>query len=152
MTEVNKATVVPYTSKQMYQLVDDIESYPIFLPWCSEGKILNRKENTVTATLCLSLGGMAWSFTTRNTIQAQQRINIELLTGPFKSLNGYWQFDPHNEHGCLIQLYICYEFKNSLINHLAGKIFYRVLDKLIDSFKQRAGQIYGKQDTISDLR
>ena len=143
MTEISKTTVVPYTPEEMYVLVNDIESYPAFLPWCSAAKILTQQEESLTATLSLALGKIKQSFTTENTMQDGSRIEIQLIEGPFKHLSGYWKFNPEDEQSCHIQLHMDFEFKNKIIKHTLGKAFYKVMDSLVESFAQRAQQVYG---------
>lgn len=141
MTEINKIREVPYTPRQMYDLVNDIESYPLFLPWCRDASILERQAASVTATLSLSLGGIRQSFTTKNTLYDGQRIAMQKVNGPFRELYGYWEFNPHHEY-CQVRLYICYEFENTLLKYLLGKVFYKVADKLVEAFEQRAQHVY----------
>jgi len=145
MTEISKMTVVPYTPEEMYVLVNDIESYPAFLPWCTAAKIFNQKEESMTATLSLALGKIKQSFTTENTMQDGSRIDMQLIDGPFKHLSGYWKFNLEDEHSCHIQLHMNFEFKNKIIKHTLGKAFYKVMDSLVDSFVQRAQQVYGNR-------
>jgi len=145
MTEISKTTVVPYTSDEMYVLVNDIESYPIFLPWCTEAKILSQQEDSVTAKLSLALGKIKQSFTTENTMQDGSRIDMKLIEGPFKHLSGYWRFIQEDEQSCHIHLHMHFEFKNKIIKHTIGKAFYNVMDTLVDSFVQRAQRIYGNR-------
>jgi len=145
MTEISKTTVVPYTPVEMYVLVNDIESYPTFLPWCTAAKILSQQEESLTATLSLALGKIKQSFTTENTMQDGSRIDIRLIEGPFKHLSGYWRFIQEDEQSCHIHLHMNYEFKSKIIKHTIGKAFYIVIDTLVDSFVQRAQQIYGSR-------
>jgi len=143
MTEISKTTVVPYTPEEMYVLVNDIESYPVFLPWCTAAKILTQQEENLTATLSLTLGKIKQSFTTENTMQDGARIEIQLIDGPFKYLSGCWKFNQEDEQSCHIQLHMNFEFKNKILKHTLGKAFYKVMDSLVESFVQRAHQIYG---------
>lgn len=145
MTEIIKTTVVPYTPEEMYVLVNDIESYPIFLPWCTAAKILSQQEERLTATLSLALGKIKQSFTTENTMQNGSKIEMRLIEGPFKHLSGYWKFNLEDEQSCQIQLHMHFEFKNKIIKHTLGKAFYKVMDSLVESFEQRAQQIYGNR-------
>ena len=145
MTEISKTTVVPYTPEEMYVLVNDIESYPVFLPWCTAAKISFQQEESLTATLSLALGKIKQSFTTENTMQDGSRIDMQLIEGPFKHLSGYWRFIQEDEQSCYVQLHMHFEFKNKIIKHTLGKAFYKVMDTLVDSFVQRAQQIYGNR-------
>jgi len=145
MTEISKTAVVPYTSNEMYALVNDIESYPAFLPWCIAAKILSKKEESLIATLSLAMGKIKQSFTTENTMLEGSRIDMRLIEGPFKHLSGYWKFNPEDEHSCNIQLHMNYEFKNKIIKYALGKVFYIVIDTMVESFVQRAQHIYGNR-------
>ncbi|MFT5427038.1 MAG: ribosome-associated toxin RatA of RatAB toxin-antitoxin module [Gammaproteobacteria bacterium] len=145
MTEIIKTTVVPYTPEEMYVLVNDIESYPIFLPWCAAAKILSQQEERLTAKLSLALGKIKQSFTTENIMQDGSKIEMRLIEGPFKHLSGYWKFNQEDEQSCQIQLHMHFEFKNKIIKHTLGKAFYKVMDSLVESFVQRAQQIYGNR-------
>jgi ribosome-associated toxin RatA of RatAB toxin-antitoxin module len=145
MTEISKTTVVPYTSDEMYVLVNDIESYPIFLPWCTEAKILSQQEDNLTAKLSLALGKIKQSFTTENTMHDGSRIDMILIEGPFKHLTGYWRFIQEDDQSCHVHLHMHFEFKNKIIKHTLGKAFYKVMDSLVESFVQRAQQIYGNR-------
>ncbi len=145
MTEISRTTLVPYTSDEMYVLVNDIESYPSFLPWCTEAKILSQQEESLTATLSMALGKIKQSFTTENTMQDGSRIDIQLIEGPFKHLSGYWRFIQEDEQSCHIHLHMHFEFKNKIIKQTLGRAFYKVMDTLVESFVQRAQQIYGSR-------
>ena len=145
MIEISKTTVVPYTPEEMYVLVNDIESYPAFLPWCTAAKISNQQKESLTASLSLAVGKIKQSFTTENTMQDGSRINMHLIEGPFKHLSGYWKFNPEDEQSCHIQLHMNFEFKNKIIKHTLGKVFYKVMDSMVESFVQRAQQIYGRR-------
>ncbi len=145
MTEISKTTIVPYTSEEMYVLVNDIESYPIFLPWCTAAKITSQEEERLTASLSLALGKIKQSFTTENTMHNSSRIDMQLIEGPFKHLTGYWRFIQEGDRSCHIHLHMHFEFKNKIIKHILGKVFYKVMDTLIDSFAQRAQHIYGSR-------
>ena len=145
MTEISKTTLVPYTSEEMYVLVNDIESYPTFLPWCTEAKILSQQEDSLTAKFSMAFGKIKQSFTTENTMQDGSRIDIQLIEGPFKHLSGYWRFIQEDDQSCHIHLHMHFEFKNKIIKHTLGKAFYKVMDTLVESFVQRAQQIYGNR-------
>ncbi len=143
MTEISKTAVVPYTPSEMYALVNDIESYPVFLPWCTAAKISNKKDESLIATLSLAMGKIKQSFTTENTMREGSRIDMRLVEGPFKHLTGYWKFNPEDEQSCHIQLHMNYEFKNKIIKYTLGKMFYTVMNTMVESFVQRAQQVYG---------
>ena len=143
MSKVNKSALVPFTPGQMFALVDDIEAYPEFLPWCSGSTVLQRMETEVTASLEISHSGFHKSFTTRNFTQAGNQITITLLDGPFKKLEGVWRFQPLGEEGCKVTLDLEFEFSNRLLGMTLSGLLSHMAANLVDAFTQRASQIYG---------
>lgn len=126
----------------MYELVNDIEAYPSFLPWCVDARILEKAEHKLTATVSLAAGKIKQSFTTENTMQKYQRIDVKLVTGPFKYLNGSWRFDAEN-NCCHISIDMEFEFSNKLMKLALDRIFSHIINTLIETFTQRAHQVYG---------
>ena len=144
MTVINRSALVSYTSSEMYNLVNDIESYPDFLPWCKESYIHSRTEHEVHASLVLARGSLQRSFSTVNRLQKDKMIQLHLVDGPFKRLEGCWRFEP-NEIGCRISLDMEFEFSNKLIGLAFGPLFTQVTDSLVDAFCQHAQSLYGKR-------
>ncbi len=145
LTEIHKTTVVPYSAEEMYALVFDIESYPDFLPWCSGSQLLVHNTYHSTGTVSLEAGMIKQSFTTENTMKPGRSIEMKLVKGPFKHLNGSWYFEPVDDKSCTISFNISFEFKNKLVKLALGKIFNRIMDSLVASFIQRAGEVYGQR-------
>ncbi len=143
MPVVDRSALVPYSAEQMYNLVNDIESYPQFLPWCRSSKILARSDEQVKATIEMVKGPMHRSFTTCNRLQEPQAIDMRLVNGPFRRLEGGWQFTHLQAGGCKVALRLEFEFANALLRLTIGPIFNRIADTMVDSFCQRARQIYG---------
>ncbi|MDT8388391.1 MAG: type II toxin-antitoxin system RatA family toxin [Thiogranum sp.] len=143
MTIISKSALVPYTPAQMFALVDDIEAYPQFLPWCKQAEVLSRNEDEVRATLELSKGGVEKSFTTRNLNQKDKMIEIRLVNGPFKRLDGYWRFDRLGDEGCKISLDLEFEFSSRMLGMVVGPVFSQIANSLVDAFMQRAKDVYG---------
>lgn len=142
MTIVRRSQVVPYTCEQMYNLVNDIESYGKFLPYFHESIVHHRDEDEVQATLVVSAAGMQKSFTTRNRLQANKMIEIRLVDGPFSHLEGFWRFDEEAD-GCLVSFDLEFDFSGKLLSSLLGPVFEQVSDKMLDSFCKRAEELYG---------
>lgn len=142
MTKINKQANVVYSAKQMFALVNDIQSYPEFLPWCTETNLLENNENSLIATLSISIGKIRQSFTTENTMQADTSITMKLVKGPFKELNGYWQFHDANG-GSSVSLEMQFEFKNKIMKHALGGAFKKITDSMVDAFVERARTVYG---------
>ncbi len=145
MTTISKSALVPYTPEEMYALVRDIESYPRFLPWCSEARVLSEDQDEVRATLTLSKGGVEKAFTTCNRHQSNKMIEMRLVEGPFKHLQGFWRFDPLGDHGCKVSMDMDFEFSSRMLGMVVGPVFSQVANTLVDSFQQRAVDVYGKR-------
>lgn len=143
MAIINKSALVAYTPDQMFKLVDDVEAYVEFLPWCSGSTVIKRTEVDVTASLEISHSGFHKAFTTRNVYAAERRINMYLVEGPFKKLEGVWQFMPLGDQGCKIMLDLEFEFSNRLVGMSFGPLFGQMAGSLVDAFTQRANTVYG---------
>ena len=142
MSSVRREDIVPYTQKQMYDLVCDIEAYRHFLPWCSQSDILKREDNTVLAALGIRYKGISVSFTTLNRNAPDESITMELAEGPFRHLRGVWKFTPMGDKGCKVSLDFNYRFSNFFYEKLLNSMFERVVFSLITAFLSRARQIY----------
>lgn len=129
----------------MYALVDDIDSYQAFLPWCSSSRVQSRTEEKVHGVLELTHSGMHKSFTTLNRLQKDKMIEIRLVEGPFRQLEGFWRFDPLAENACKVRLDLNFEFTNKLVALAFGPVFNHVTNTLVDAFCQRAVAVYGKR-------
>jgi len=138
MRQVRRNALVPYPAREMYGLVDDIEAYPEFLPWCRAARVESRSETEVEASLELARGGIAKWFTTRNRMVPGERIDIELVEGPFRHLQGHWKFTPLGESGCRIDLEMEFEFSSSMLDMVIGPVFQQICNTLLDAFVERA--------------
>lgn len=127
----------------MFELVDDIESYPKFLPWCQRGSVQLRTEDVVEATLDIGLGGLKKQFSTRNRLMRPERIEIELLKGPFKSLAGAWTFEDLAEGGSDVALALQFEIANSPLNIVFAMTFEEIVRSQVAAFVGRAEAVYG---------
>ena len=143
MAQVNKSALVPYSAEQMYKLVDDVPSYKEFLPWCGDSNEVSRKDGEVVASVTIAKGSINKTFTTRNTSHDHRKINMELVDGPFKELGGFWAFQELKENACKVTLELDYEFSNRLLGMAVGPIFNQIANAMVDSFVDRAKQVYG---------
>ncbi len=143
MTVVEKSALVKFSAHQMYDLVEDIESYPDFLPWCAGSRIINRNNNIVDAELQIAKGGFSKNFTTRNILDAGGRISISLINGPFSYLEGVWKFMPLREDASKITLDLEFEMSGKLVSLAFGAVFHQICNTMVSSFTQRAKQVYG---------
>ncbi|MBA2657771.1 MAG: type II toxin-antitoxin system RatA family toxin [Tatlockia sp.] len=144
MTVVKKSRVVLYSCEQMYNLVNEVERYSEFLPYCSESTVHHRDEDEVQATLVIAAAGMNKSFTTNNRLQVNKMIEIRLVSGPFSHLEGFWRFDEEPE-GCRISFDLEFEFAGRMFSMFLGPVFEQVTDKMVDAFCSRAEDIYGSR-------
>lgn len=143
MTTIHKSALVPYSTEQMYELVDDVQKYPDFLPWCGAAREISRSENEVEASLDIAHSGIHKSFTTRNRLQPGQSIEMQLVEGPFKYLNGVWRFEKLGDAGSKVGLDLEFEFSNKLLGMTFGPVFSKLASSLVDAFIQRAQKVYG---------
>lgn len=144
MPTINRSALVPYSAAQMYALVDDIDAYSEFLPWCRSSKVLSRDEDQVRATIEIARGGVNKSFTTVNRLQRNKMIEIRLVEGPFHHLEGFWRFDQLAEDACKVALDLDFEFSSRIMGMMIGPVFGQIAGSLVDAFVQRAQQVYGR--------
>lgn len=143
MTTIHKSALVPYSAEQMYDLVNDFKKYPDFLPWCGGAKEISRSDNEVEASLDIAHSGVHKSFTTRNRLEPNQSIEMHLVEGPFKYLNGTWRFEKLGDAGSKVGLDLEFEFSNKLLGMTFGPLFSKIASSLVDAFIQRAQKVYG---------
>jgi len=127
----------------MYALVDDISAYSQFLPWCRTSRELSRSDDEVRASIEISHSGLHKSFTTVNRLQYGKMIEMRLVEGPFKHLEGYWRFDGLGGEGCRVSLDMEFEFSNRLLGITVGPLFTQIANSLVDAFIKRAKEIHG---------
>ncbi|NIG98482.1 MAG: type II toxin-antitoxin system RatA family toxin [Serratia symbiotica] len=142
MPQINRSALVPFSTEQMYQLVNDVDSYPDFLPGCIGSRVINASNNKMTAAVDVAKAGISKTFTTRNTLLDNQSINMQLVDGPFRKLMGGWQFTPLSAKACKVELHLDFEFTNTLIELACGKIFKELAGSMVQAFTQRAKQVY----------
>jgi ribosome-associated toxin RatA of RatAB toxin-antitoxin module len=145
VTSIHKSVLVPYSAHEMFQLVADIESYRDFLPWCSGARIVSREQDVVVAAIDVAYNGMQKTFTTQNRLSADRTMEMQLVSGPFSYLQGYWHFHPLDEQASKISLDLEFKFSNKLMDLALGSVFTNIANSMVDSFRQRAVEIYGKR-------
>ena len=145
MALVEKIVLVPHTAEQMFNLVDRVEEYPKFLPWCGGGVVNDMQGTTMHATLHIDYHHIKQHFSTENKRNPPLQIDIKLLDGPFKHLDGSWRFIPLNEEACKIDFRLHYEFSSKLLEKLVGPVFSHIANSFVDAFIQRAEKVYAKK-------
>ncbi|WP_110654598.1 type II toxin-antitoxin system RatA family toxin [Salinicola halimionae] len=144
MPSVNRSAFVRHTPEQMFELVNDFERYPEFLPGCRRASVLERGDSFLIGRMTLAKGGVEQSVTTRNDLERPERIDLSLVDGPFKRLSGRWHFRAMGEDACKIELEMNFEFSNRLLGMAFGRLFQQVAGQLVDAFTRRADQVYGR--------
>jgi ribosome-associated toxin RatA of RatAB toxin-antitoxin module len=143
MSEVNKSVLVGHSARQMFALVDAVEQYPEFLPWCAGAVVVHRDGEKTRATIRISYRGIKQSFTTENLKQEPNVMQMKLVEGPFRTLDGSWRFTDFPGHGCKIEFRLHYEFSSRLLEKLVGPVFGHIANTIVDSFVRRAEKMYG---------
>jgi len=149
MRKVERSAIVPYSAEEMFRLVDDVASYPDFLPWCSDAVIERQDGETMVATLELHKGGMSRRFTTCNTRTPYSAIELALAGGPFRRLSGGWRFHDLGQQGCKVSLELEFAFDSRLVDMMFGPFFEETCNSLVDAFTQRAADVYGQGPACS---
>jgi ribosome-associated toxin RatA of RatAB toxin-antitoxin module len=143
MPLVERSALVTYTPAQMFALVNDVGRYPEFLPWCVAARVEDASAGERLATVKVARGLLQAEFTTRNILQQDTQILMQLVHGPFKDLKGLWRFDAIGERGCKVQFKVEFEFKNRLTATAFNAICETLCATIVDAFAQRAQKIYG---------
>ena len=145
MELIDRSALVPYSADEMYALVSDILAYPQFLPWCSGTQILSQEGEELCARIDFSVSGVSQSFTTRNQLQPGDEIAMQLVDGPFSTLEGRWWFEPLARVSCKISLLLEYDFSSKMVSLVVGPVFNKIANTLVDAFQKRAVEVYGKR-------
>lgn len=135
--------LVLHSAEQMFELVDRVEDYPQFLPWYSKTEIIERNGNELKARLFMDYMKVRQSFATHNRNIPGREIRMDLLEGPFKTLQGTWKFIPVGDDACKIEFKLQYDFSNSLLSALISPVFGHLSGTLVDAFVTEAGRRYG---------
>lgn len=143
MATVEKSVLIGHSAAKMYALVADCEAYPQFLPWCSATEVRALGANKAAATLHINYHGLRLHFTTENEMERGALIDMKLVNGPFKHLDGYWRFVPLSAQACKIEFRLNYELSGKLMEKIAGPVFNHIANTLVEVFVKRAATLYG---------
>ena len=143
MPSISRSALVMYSAEQMFQLINDVLAYPQFLPDCSQSKIVSEDESSVTASLLVSKAGLKKWFTTKNTLISNQKVQLDLVDGPFNKLQGHWLLTPLSDNACKVSLALEYEFSNKIFDLAFGRVFNQLANNMVQAFTQRAKDVYG---------
>ncbi len=143
MTVINRSALLPYSARQLFDLVSDVESYPAYMEGCVGARILHAEEHLVEARLDLARGGITQSFSTRNRMLAAREITLELIDGPFEYFAGHWNFRALGDSACKMSLNLEFSVNSTLLGVAASRLFDKVTNNLVDAVGRRASQLYG---------
>jgi ribosome-associated toxin RatA of RatAB toxin-antitoxin module len=143
MALVQKSVLVGYSAQRMYALVDEVERYPEFLPWCGGTELEHRDGEVTRASIQIDYRGIRQTFKTENRTQAPELIQIRLVSGPFDTLDGTWRFTALAPEACRIDFQLHYEFASRLLERLVGPVFHYIANSFVDAFLKRAERLYG---------
>jgi ribosome-associated toxin RatA of RatAB toxin-antitoxin module len=143
MPLVEKSVLIERTPRQMFDLVDRVEEYPQFLPWCGGTELLLRDETTTSATIRIAYRGITSHFSTINRKEAPHLMHIHLREGPFTRLEGGWRFTALGDAACKVEFHLHYEFSSRMLAKVLGPVFNYIADSFVESFVKRARQVYG---------
>lgn len=138
MPTVLKSVLVQRPAADMFALVEDVERYPEFLPWCSATEVLERTAETTRARIDIDYHGLTSHVSTLNRKQAPQRMDLEFVEGPFEKFKGHWRFVPLGDAGCRVEFALDYSFANAAMDALLGPVFGHIIETLVDRFVARA--------------
>ncbi len=144
MASIHRQALMPYSAQQMYQIVNDVEAYPSYLPWCASSQVLSADQSSMQARIKMQKGKLNQSFTTRNSLAPGQSIHMQLVEGPFKTLSGDWTFTALSDASCKIELQLDFAFSNRIVSMMIGPVFTQIANSLVDAFCQRAHHLYGQ--------
>ena len=153
MRKAHRTALLPFSAQQMYDLVNDVDAYPEFLPWCGGARMRELPGGEMEATLDLALKGLHKSFTTRNRLVPGTEIHVSLVKGPFRALHGHWLFQdldsasdsPREIHGCRVSLELNFALAGRILELTVGPLMERVGDSLVELFSDRARVVYARK-------
>lgn len=143
MARINRSALVMFSAGQMYALVNDVAAYPAFLPGCAGSAVLEQSDDSMLARVEVAKAGIHKAFTTRNRLQTDRQIVMELVEGPFRQLHGVWSFTPLDEDACKVELALEFEFSSRLVELAFGHVFTELVNAMVRAFTLRAKEVYG---------
>jgi ribosome-associated toxin RatA of RatAB toxin-antitoxin module len=145
VTRIVRSVLVPYSAADMYGLVSDVDGYHRFLPWCGGSRVIGREGDVVMAAVDIAFSGVHKTFVTQNRGVPGERLDIRLVEGPFRALEGHWRFDSLGNAGCKVTLDLEFDFSNPVTRMVVGPVFQKIASELVDSFRARADEVFGSR-------
>ncbi|MBT9569213.1 MAG: type II toxin-antitoxin system RatA family toxin [Thiobacillus sp.] len=144
MARVEKSVLVAHPPERMFELVDRVEDYPAFLPWCGGAELIARDADHTVATIHIAYMGIRQSFTTENAKIPPREMRIKLKEGPFTELEGDWQFIPLGDGACKIEFRLHYVFSSRMLETLLAPVFSHITHTFVDAFVRRADEVFAQ--------
>ena len=143
MPSIERSALIAVPAADVYALVNDVEQYPAFLPWCAHAEILSKSETEVVARIEIAVRGRRETLVTRNRLTPSSAIALEMVEGPFRHFEGRWQFTPLGDAGCRVNLEVSFELANRLVGAFAAPFLHRIADRIVDAFAARVRAVSG---------
>jgi len=143
MHRIDRSVLVPYSAERMFRLVEQVDGYPEFLPWCPASSVRQLADGSVQATIEIAYLGVRSRFTTRNVSTFPGEIRMSLIEGPFRRLDGHWSFRELGPHACKVGLQLQYHFAAGMLGRVVAPVFDKIAASLVDAFARRAEALYG---------
>lgn len=143
MIEIRRSALVKYSPAQMFQLVNEVEAYPARFQWCAGAEVIERQESVLVARLDLKFAGFRQSFTTRNTVNPPHQLRMDLVDGPFRSLEGVWDFTALGNEGCKVAFSLDFDYAGRLGGTAMRLGFQGLAGRMVDDFCKEADKLYG---------
>jgi ribosome-associated toxin RatA of RatAB toxin-antitoxin module len=144
MKRIARSAIVEHPVRELYALVEDIEAYPQFLPWCREARVRERSAGRTVATLTVGVRGVRYEFSTENSNLQSEAIDMRLLEGPFRHFEAHWRFHALGAHAARIEYSMTYQLASGLVARALAPIFDSIADTMVEAFKRRADQVHAK--------
>jgi ribosome-associated toxin RatA of RatAB toxin-antitoxin module len=144
MKRIARSAIVEHPVRELYALVEDIEAYPQFLPWCREARVRERSAGRTVATLTVGVRGVRYEFSTENSNLQSEAIDMRLLEGPFRHFEAHWRFHALGADAARIEYSMTYQLASGLVARALAPIFDSIADTMVEAFKRRADQVHAK--------
>jgi len=135
---------LPYSQKQLFDLVAEVDRYPEFLPWCTACRITRREGDSFYADLIVRFKVFSERFASKVTLHDYDQIDVEYIDGPFRYLNNHWRFVPQDDGSCVIDFFVDFEFRSRMLQALIGLLFNEAVSRMVGAFEARARALYGE--------
>lgn len=142
MKRITRSAIVEHSAAEMYSLVEDIEAYPLFLPWCRAARVLERSAGRTVAALAVGVKGARYEFSTENANHPPGAIDMRLLEGPFRRFEAHWRFHALGPRAARIEFVMAYELAGGLVARALAPLLHSIADTMVDAFKRRADQVH----------